>query len=62
VEGLSVIVMTYYYAGLLQYVAKGLKSYGVSVDADLVGMISVPVIAIGLLWFLSQRRKKQPLI
>jgi uncharacterized membrane-anchored protein len=62
VEGLSVIVMTYYAAGLLQYVAKGLKSSGVSVDADLVGMISVPVIAIGLLWFLSQRRKKQPLI
>ena len=60
VEGLSVIVMTYYATGLLQYIAKGLKQFGVNVDPDLVGLVSVPVIAIGLLWFLSRRRKKQP--
>jgi uncharacterized membrane-anchored protein len=60
VEGLSVIVMTYYATGLLQYIAKGLKQSGVNVDSDLVGLVSVPLIAIGLLWFLSRRRKKQP--
>jgi uncharacterized membrane-anchored protein len=60
VEGLSVIVMTYYATGLLQYIAKGLKQSGVNVDPDVVGLVSVPAIAIGLLWFLSRRRKKQP--
>ena len=62
VEGLSVIVMTYYATGLLQYIAKGLKQSGFEVDPDLVGLVSVPVIAIGLLWFLSWRRKRQPIL
>jgi uncharacterized membrane-anchored protein len=62
VEGLSVIVMTYYATGLLQYVAKGLHSRGVSLDPDLVGLISVPTIAVGLLWFLSRRQRKQRLL
>lgn len=60
VEGLSIIVMTYYATGLLQYIAKGLKQSGVHVDPDMVGLVSVPVIAISLLWFLSRRRKRQP--
>jgi uncharacterized membrane-anchored protein len=60
VEGLSVIVMTYYATGLLQYVAKGLKGMGVSIDPDVVALISVPAIAIGLYVFLSTRRKRQP--
>jgi uncharacterized membrane-anchored protein len=62
VEGLSVIVMTYYATGLLQYIAKGLHSRGVSLDPDLVGLISVPTIAVGLLWFLSRRQRKQRLL
>jgi uncharacterized membrane-anchored protein len=62
VEGLSVIVMTYYATGLIQYLAKGAKEIGVPVDPDLAGLISVPVIAISLLWMLSRRRKNQPLI
>jgi uncharacterized membrane-anchored protein len=60
VEGLSIIVMTYYATGLLQYVAKGLKEYGVPLDPDQVGLVSVPTIAIGLLWYLTVRRRKQP--
>jgi len=62
VEGLSVIVMTYYATGLLQYIAKGLQTTGIEINPDLVGLVSVPVIAISLLWFLSQRRKKQPIV
>lgn len=62
VEGLSVIVMTYYATGLLQYLAKGLKGIGLSVDPDVVALVSVPVIAVGLLWFLTARRKKQPIV
>ncbi len=60
VEGLSIIVMTYYATGLLQYIAKGLRQFGVSVDPDVAGLISVPVIAMTLFWFLSRRRKRQP--
>ncbi|MFZ9347078.1 MAG: DUF3422 family protein, partial [Burkholderiaceae bacterium] len=62
VEGLSIIVMTYYATGLLQYIAKGLKGIGLSVDPDLVALVSVPVIAIGLYAFLTARRRKQPVI
>ena len=62
VEGLSIIVMTYYATGLLQYIAKGLKGIGLSVDPDVVALVSVPVIAIGLYGFLTARRKKQPVI
>ncbi len=62
VEGLSVIVMTYYATGLLQYIAKGLKGVGLGVDPDVVALVSVPVIAVSLLWFLTARRKKQPQI
>jgi uncharacterized membrane-anchored protein len=61
VEGLSIIVMTYYATSLLQYVAKGLKEVGVAaVDPNIVGLVSVPVIAIGLYWYLTARRKRQP--
>ena len=60
VEGLSIIVMTYYATGLLQYIAKGLKGIGLSVDPDLVALVSVPVIAIGLYAFLTARRKNSP--
>lgn len=61
VEGLSIIVMTYYATSLLQYVAKGLNDIGVaSADPEIVGLISVPVIAIGLYAYLTARRKKQP--
>lgn len=61
VEGLSIIVMTYYATSLLQYVAKGLKGVGLaSADPEIVGLVSVPVIAIGLYAYLTARRKKQP--
>lgn len=59
VEGLSIIVMTYYATGLLMYIAKGLGNFGVSVNPDLVGLIAVPVIGISLYAFLTARRKKQ---
>jgi len=62
VEGLSVIVMTYYATGLIMYVTKGLKESGVNVDPDIAGLIAVPLIAAGIFWLLSLRRKRQPLI
>ena len=35
---------------------------GIPLDPDLVGMVSVPVIGVGLLWFLAVRRRNQPSI
>lgn len=61
VEGLSVIVMTYYATGLIQYLAKGAKAVGLPTDPDLVALISVPLVAGTIFWILSRRRKKQPL-
>ena len=61
VEGLSVIVMTYYATGLIQYLAKGTRSLGLATDPDLVAFISVPLVAGTIFWILSRRRKKQPL-
>jgi len=45
VEGLSVAAITYYVVGLVGYAAKGLKSVGLAVDADLAMGISIPVVA-----------------
>ncbi len=44
VEGLSIVVLSYYGVGLVGYLAKGLKGAGVALDADLVTGIAVPVV------------------
>jgi uncharacterized membrane-anchored protein len=46
VEGLSIAAVTYYVAGLVGYVAKGLKASGVAIDADLTVGVAIPVIAV----------------
>ena len=46
VETLSVAAIAYYAAGLIGYVAKGLKSQGVPLDVDLVVAISVPFLVV----------------
>ena len=61
VEGLSVIVMTYYATSLVQYIAKGAKDLGAPVDPEITGIISVPVIAIALIIFLALRKKRYPI-
>lgn len=45
VEGLSVAAVTYYGAGLVGYVAKGVKAAGLSLSPDLAVAISIPFIA-----------------
>jgi uncharacterized membrane-anchored protein len=45
VEGLSVAAVTYYAAGLVGYLAKGMKAAGLHVDAELATGISIPIIA-----------------
>ncbi len=50
VEGVSVAAITYYGAGLVSYVAKGLQVEGYPVHVELTVAISIPIIA-GLLIF-----------
>lgn len=49
VEGLSVVVLTYYVVGLLKYLFAGLKVSGFHCDSDLAAAIAVPVVAV-LVW------------
>ena len=54
VEGLSVAAITYYVAGVIGYLAKGLKAGGVHIDPDLTVGLLIPVVA--LLVMLGLRR------
>lgn len=46
VEGLSVVAVSYYLAGLISYGGKAAKASGVRIDPDLVTGIAVPVVAL----------------
>ena len=54
VEGLSVVAITYYGAGLVGYLAKGLKEAGLPVTPEALVAFSIPVIALAVWW--SARR------
>ncbi|MGK0399761.1 MAG: putative membrane-anchored protein, partial [Gammaproteobacteria bacterium] len=58
VEGLSVVVLSYYSLGLLDYALKGLKQLGVDLNTDLVVGISVPFIVIAVLISLRMNRRR----
>lgn len=45
VEGLSLVVLTYYGVGLVGIFAKGLKAQGLDISVDLVTALAVPIIA-----------------
>ena len=57
VEGLSVIVIAYYVAGLGSYIFKGLQEMGWLRNANLVSAIFVPI-AIGLAFGITTFSKK----
>jgi uncharacterized membrane-anchored protein len=57
VEGLSVAAITYYMAGVIGYVAKGLKAGGAHIDPDLIVGLAIPVVAV--LVMLGLRRAHQ---
>ena len=46
VEGLSVAAITYYAVGLIGYLAKAAKSFGIHFEPDLVTGISIPIVAV----------------
>jgi len=57
VEGLSVVVLTYYGSQLVQYLAKGSKELH-HLNTDQITAISIPVIAGVVAWGTRQMRKK----
>lgn len=58
VEGLSLVVLTYYAVGLLAYGLKGVKALGLDVPADALVGISVPAIAVTLAWGIRRARRR----
>lgn len=58
VEGLSVAAVTYYGAGLVGYVAKGMKSAGWPISPDLAVAVCIPFIA-GAVWWGIRRLHRQ---
>ncbi len=49
VEGLSVVAISYYLVGLVQYALKGLKSIGaMPYDVDIVTLVLIPVLVVGI--------------
>jgi uncharacterized membrane-anchored protein len=57
VEGLSVVVLTYYGSQLVQYLAKGTKDLH-HLNTDVITAISIPVIAGLVAWGTRLMRKK----
>jgi uncharacterized membrane-anchored protein len=58
VEGLSVAAIVYYTAGLVGYVAKGLKAGGAPINADLAVLLAIPVLAILVVSAVRRARKR----
>ncbi len=58
VEGLSVVVLSYYIVGLVGYSLKGLKQFGVNLDVDLLVGVSVPVVVIAVFLGLRITRRR----
>lgn len=60
VEGLSVVVLSYYLIGLISYAAKALNKLGLPLNPDLIAGLAIPVIMIGV--GLGIRRMRQKLV
>ena len=58
VEGLSVAAIVYYVAGLVGYLAKGLKAGGVGLDTDLAVGLAIPLVAVMVVWALRRARRR----
>ena len=58
VEGLSVAAIVYYTAGLVGYLAKGLKAGGAPVNADLVVALAIPVLVVVVVGAVRRARKR----
>ena len=58
VEGLSVVAITYYAAGLVGYVTKGLKAGGLGIDPELSIALAIPAVLVVVALALRRTRRK----
>ena len=56
VEGLSVLAISYYFIGILGYIAKPL-SHGIAVDASVIQGIAAPFVLAFVWWFIRRIRR-----
>lgn len=54
VEGLSVAAITYYITGLISYLAKGARSLGWPLSAEMTAALAIPVVAASVWWGLRR--------
>lgn len=54
VEGLSVAAITYYFTGLISYLAKGAKTLGWPWSPESTAAVAIPVVALGVWWSLRR--------
>lgn len=57
VEGLSVAAISYYVVGLIGYLAKGAKPFGIDIPTELVTAAAVPVVVLAL-WLVVRRIRR----
>jgi uncharacterized membrane-anchored protein len=58
VEGLSIAAIVYYVAGLIGYLAKALRGAGVRIEPDVAVGVSIPVVAVFMVWTVRRMRRK----
>ncbi|MCP1676119.1 putative membrane-anchored protein [Natronocella acetinitrilica] len=58
VEGLSVVVLSYYTTGLLHYALRGVEAAGVALNVNLIVGASVPFIVVGM-WTVSRLMRRR---
>ena len=57
-EGLSVVAISYYMAGLVSYAGKAAKAAGMEINPDLITGIAVPILAL-MVWLGLRRMHKR---
>ncbi|WP_440995472.1 DUF3422 family protein [Arhodomonas sp. SL1] len=58
VEGLSVVILSYYSVSLVGYAAKAVKAAGVPISAELITGLSIPVVVAVVGWGLLRLRRR----
>ncbi len=58
VEGLSVAAITYYFTGLISYLAKGLQKWGWPLSPETTAALAIPVIGLGVWWSIRRMHRR----
>ena len=58
VEGLSVAAITYYIAGLVNYVAKGAQPLGWPLSPESTAAVEIPLVALSVWWSLRRLHRR----